>query len=84
MVLYRIHTGSYRTCAEQLLAVRGIPLNEIMIVRSTDTGKGTEKRSGRRSVPQVSVGDLPIDGFDRVRRLQSADQLDSLLFAQEI
>jgi len=37
------------------------------------------ERSGRRSVPQIFVGDAPIGGFDELCALDESGELDKLL-----
>ncbi len=41
-----------------------------------------EERSGRRTVPQIFIGDRHIGGYDDLRALETAGQLDPLLQAE--
>lgn len=37
------------------------------------------QRSGRRTAPQIRVGDTHVGGFDDLRRLETGGKLDKLL-----
>ena len=71
----------YCVAALNLLARKGVPVREI--VASNDTGKRQEmiERSGRRTYPQIFVGERHIGGCDDMMALERRGELDPLLSA---
>lgn len=68
--------------AEMLLKAKGI--TEIEKIRvDLDPGQREEMRqkTGRRTVPQIYIGDAHVGGFDELAALEHAGKLDSLLVA---
>jgi glutaredoxin 3 len=79
VTLYTTDTCPYCRSAKSLLASKGISLQEINI--QTQPGKLEEmlSRSGRRSVPQIFIGDTHIGGFDDLAKLDRQGGLMSML-----
>lgn len=79
VTLYTTDTCPYCRSAKSLLASKGITMQEINI--QTQPGKLEEmlSRSGRRSVPQIFIGDTHIGGFDDLARLDRQGGLMSML-----
>lgn len=67
------------TRALALLEAKGVTPEVISVDTDRELRSEMEKRSGRRTVPQVFVGDRHIGGFDDLRALDTAGQLDALL-----
>lgn len=66
--------------AEQLLARKGISnLDKILVDTDPERREEMLLRSGRRSVPQIFIGERHVGGFDDLARLESAGELDTLL-----
>jgi len=67
------------TRALTLLESKGVQ-PEIFVVDTDRELRGEmEERSGRRTVPQIFVGDRHIGGFDDLRSLETTGELDGLL-----
>ena len=66
--------------AEQLLNRKGVTAIEKIRV-DLDSAQREEMmaRTGRRSVPQIYVGDTHVGGFDDMNALDRAGKLDTLL-----
>jgi glutaredoxin 3 len=79
VTLYTTDTCPYCRSAKSLLASKGITMQEINI--QTQPGKLEEmlSRSGRRSVPQIFIGDTHIGGFDDLAKLDRQGGLMSML-----
>ena len=79
VTLYTTDTCPYCRSAKSLLASKGITMQEINI--QTQPGKLEEmlSRSGRRSVPQIFIGDMHIGGFDDLAKLDRQGGLMSIL-----
>ena len=77
-------TGACPFCvmAEKLLRSRGV--SDIEKVRiDLDPARRDEmmQRTGRRSVPQIYIGDRHVGGYDDLAQLDSEGELDTLLAA---
>jgi len=66
--------------AEKLLASKGITEIEKVLI-DADPAKREEMitRTGRRTVPQIYIGDFHVGGFDDLSALDKAGKLDPLL-----
>ncbi|MCX7138932.1 MAG: glutaredoxin 3 [Proteobacteria bacterium] len=77
-------TGSCPYCqmAERLLAAKGIAAFDKIRV-DLDPAKRTEmmELTGRRTVPQIYIGDMHVGGYDELAALDRAGKLDELLRA---
>lgn len=70
----------YCRSAEQLLSRKGInQINRIEIDLDSDSLETMIRRTGRRTVPQIYIGDRHIGGFDDLAALDRSGQLDDLL-----
>jgi glutaredoxin 3 len=68
--------------AEMLLKAKGI--TEIERIRVDLDPRQREEmihKTGRRTVPQIYIGDAHVGGFDELAALEHAGKLDSLLVA---
>jgi len=66
--------------AKRLLQKKGAEYSEIRIDRDPDGLAAMLKASGgRRSVPQIFIGDFHVGGFDELSELQHDGRLDALL-----
>ena len=78
----RIYTKDYcGFCAQAkaLLAAKGAAFTEIDITHDADLQAEAVGRSGRRTVPQIFIGDRHVGGFDDLAALDAAGDLDPLL-----
>jgi glutaredoxin 3 len=65
--------------AKRLLAQRGITLQELNIDTSDATRAEMIQRTGRRTVPQIFIGERHVGGYDDLALLERSGQLDALL-----
>ena len=79
--IYGTESCSYCMAARMLLKRKGVEFDDVLV--SHDAGKLDEMiaLSGRRSVPQIVIGDKPIGGFDELYTLDQNGELDELLDA---
>jgi glutaredoxin 3 len=78
----RIYTASYCSfCrhAKDLLRERGIAFEEIDVTDDARMREWLVGATGRRTVPQVFVGEKPIGGYEELRSLDRSDRLASLV-----
>jgi glutaredoxin 3 len=71
----------YCTSAKNLLKRKGVnDILEIDITYDADLlQEMMNKSGGRRSVPQIFIGDTHVGGFSDLQSLDSADELSNLL-----
>jgi thioredoxin reductase (NADPH) len=70
---------SYCDRAKRLLAAKGQEWTEIDVEASEGALDEMVERSGRRTVPQIFIGDRYVGGFDELAALDAAGELDPLL-----
>jgi glutaredoxin 3 len=62
-----------------LREVKGVEVEEIDLTGDWAARKALMERSGKRTVPQIYIGDTHIGGYDELRALDRQGGLDSLL-----
>lgn len=67
--------------AKLLLRERGIPYEEIDVTGDYEARQWLVKVTGRRTVPQIFIGDESIGGFDELRALDRSGELNRKLAA---
>ena len=80
ITMYATAVCPYCIQAERLLASKGI--RDITKIRiDTDPARREEmmKRTGRRTVPQIYIGETHVGGYDDLAALDRAGKLDPLL-----
>lgn len=80
VVIYTKSWCGYCTQAKELLARKGVPFTEIEI--SDDDAlrdEMIERSGGRRTVPQIFIGDTHVGGCDDLYELDRQGRLDPLL-----
>jgi glutaredoxin 3 len=66
--------------AEKLLLKKGVGnLEKILIDRDPEQREAMMTRTGRRTVPQIYIGDTHVGGYDDLVALDRAGKLDPLL-----
>lgn len=80
IVMYSTHICAYCDRARQLFARKQVGFTEIKIDTQPEQRDIMLKRSGgRRTVPQIFIGDRHIGGFDDMAALDRKGELDALL-----
>lgn len=79
VTMYCTAVCPYCVMAERLLQGKGISVEKIRV--DLDAARRAEMmtRTGRRTVPQIYVGDTHVGGFDDLSALDRAGKLDPLL-----
>jgi glutaredoxin 3 len=68
--------------AELLLKAKGITeIEKIRVDLDPRQREEMMQKTGRRTVPQIYIGDAHVGGFDELAALEHAGKLDSLLVA---
>ena len=71
----------YCVRAKDLLKRKGVSFSEVNVEDDAERTKMVERAGGRRTVPQIFVGDTHVGGFDDLNALDKAGKLDELLNA---
>ena len=79
VVMYTTSWCPYCQRARKLLASKQVPIEEIDVEAESGKRDEMQSRSGRRTVPQIFIGDRHIGGSDDLQALEDAGELDSLL-----
>ena len=80
IVMYCTAVCPYCVAAERLLKNKGVEHIEKIRI-DLEPARQTEmiERTGRRTVPQIYIGDTHVGGFDDMSALDAADELEPLL-----
>ena len=79
IVIYRTSWCPYCDRAHALLEAKGVPFEEIDVEAKPEQREEMIRRSGRRTVPQIFIGERHIGGSDDLHALDAAGGLDQLL-----
>ena len=79
IVMYTTNWCPYCERARRLLNAKGAAFSEIDVETSADRRAEMQSRSGRRTVPQIFIGDHHVGGSDDLAALEAAGKLDALL-----
>ncbi len=79
VVMYSTGLCGFCRAAKRLLDNKGVEYQSIAVDRDAEKRQEMMDRSGRRTVPQIFIGDHHVGGFDDLQALESAGELDALL-----
>lgn len=79
VVMYTTGWCPYCQRARRLLEKKGVAYTEIDIDSTPEKRAEMQSRSGRRSVPQIFIGDHHVGGSDDLHALEAEGKLDALL-----
>jgi glutaredoxin 3 len=80
IVMYSSGWCGYCARARALLERKGVSFREIKVDEDIAERQAMVSRSGgRRTVPQIFIGDRHVGGFDELYALDKAGELDTLL-----
>lgn len=80
VVMYSTVVCPYCQMAERLLRERGVAdIEKILIDREPERRVEMMEKTGRRTVPQIYIGDTHVGGYDDLSALDRAGKLQPLL-----
>jgi glutaredoxin 3 len=79
VVIYTTGWCPYCERARQLLTRKNVAFTEIDVDSGPERRAEMLQKSGRRTVPQIFIGDTHVGGSDDLRALEEAGKLDALL-----
>ena len=81
VTMYSTGACPYCVMAERLLTAKGVAIDKIRVDLEPARREEMMTRTGRRTVPQIYVGDKHVGGFDDLSQLDREGGLDPLLAA---
>lgn len=75
VIVYTTNYCGFCVAAKNLLKTKTIPFEEIDVSNDPAARQDIVRRSGRRTVPQIFIGDEPIGGFTELKALSDTGQL---------
>ena len=81
VTMYCTAVCPYCVMAERLLLGKGVEITKIRVDLEAGQREAMTTRTGRRTVPQIYIGDNHVGGFDDLSALDRAGGLDPLLAA---
>ena len=79
ILIYTTTICPYCVMAKRLLDKKGAAYTEINVDTQTGLRDEMMRKTKRRTVPQIYIGDLHVGGFDDLYALEQQKKLDSLL-----
>jgi glutaredoxin 3 len=79
VTMYTTSWCPYCDRARRLLASKGVAFEEIDVESAAEKRAEMHTRSGRRSVPQIFIGEQHVGGSDDLYALEKSGRLDALL-----
>ena len=80
VLMYSSGVCPYCTMAERLLKNKGVEeIEKIRIDLDPQQRMAMMEKTGRRTVPQIYIGDTHVGGFDDLSALDKLGKLDALL-----
>lgn len=82
VLMYTSAVCPYCIMAERLLKAKGVEqIEKIRVDLEPEQRNTMMQKTGRRTVPQIYIGDTHVGGFDDLSDLDRAGKLDALLQA---
>jgi len=79
ITMYSTSWCGFCVMARRLLESKGQTWEEIDVDAESGRREEMIQRSGRRTVPQIWIGELHVGGYDDLAALERAGKLDALL-----
>ena len=79
VVMYTTGWCPYCSRARELLNSKGVAIEEIDVDARPEARTEMMARSGRRTVPQIFIGETHVGGCDDLHELEASGRLDTLL-----
>jgi glutaredoxin 3 len=79
VVMYTTAVCPYCQMAERLLRTKGVEVEKIRVDLEPQRRVEMMEKTGRRTVPQIYIGDTHVGGYDDLAALERAGRLDPLL-----
>jgi len=78
ITLYESAWCGFCRAAKRLLDKKGWPYESLVVDGNPELRRAMEERSGRRTVPQIYIGEVHVGGFDDLAELDADGALETL------
>ena len=78
-LMYTTAVCPYCQMAERLLRAKGVEIEKVRVDLEPERRAEMMQRTGRRTVPQIYIGETHVGGYDDLAALDRAGKLDPLL-----
>lgn len=82
ILIYTAHRCGYCVMAKRLLDSKNVTYTEINVDEQAGMREEMMRKTQRRTVPQIYIGDFHVGGFDDLNVLNKTGKLDLLLSTQ--
>nr|WP_028008397.1 glutaredoxin 3 [Solimonas flava] len=79
VVMYSTRVCPFCVMAKRLLQAKGATIEEVRVDEDASRREEMMRITGRRTVPQIFIGDTHVGGSDDLHALERAGKLDALL-----
>jgi len=79
VLMYTTAVCPYCQMAERLLRAKGVEVEKVRVDLEPQRRMEMMEKTGRRTVPQIYVGETHVGGYDDLAALDRAGKLDPLL-----
>ena len=79
VLMYTTAVCPYCMMAERLLTIKGVTIEKVRVDLEPARRVEMMERTGRRTVPQIYIGETHVGGYDDLAALDRAGRLDTLL-----
>jgi glutaredoxin 3 len=79
VLMYTTAVCPYCQMAERLLRTKGVEIEKVRVDLEPARRAEMMEKTGRRTVPQIYVGETHVGGYDDLAALDRAGRLDPLL-----
>ena len=79
ILIYTTTICPYCIMAKRLLDKKGVAYTEINVDATPGMREEMMRKTNRRTVPQIYIGELHVGGFDELYALEKTGRLDGLL-----
>lgn len=81
VLMYATAACPFCQSAERLLVAKGVQIDKVRVDLEPERRAEMQKKSGRRTVPQIWIGERHVGGCDDLYALEREGKLDPLLKA---
>jgi glutaredoxin 3 len=78
-MMYTTAVCPYCLMAERLLRAKGVEIEKVRVDLEPERRMEMMQKTGRRTVPQIYIGETHVGGYDELAALDRAGKLDPLL-----
>ena len=79
VLMYSTGVCPYCVMAERLFVSKGVTIEKVRVDLEPARRAEMMERTGRRTVPQIYIGETHVGGYDDLAALDQAGKLDELL-----